>query len=241
MTDHLLSVPFVASAFFAAGFIQGTLGFGFQAMAAGLLMLLPGLDIPTNLLVPAIIANVWQLTAGPSFSKLLRRFGTLIGGILLGGITIRLLEVNWSGNWQATSGLTILATSVAAFMSGERKLPRQGERWLSPIVGVSSGVIGGMTGIAYPALLYLMMLQVSRRELVAASGCFFIVLLSVETHCWENTIGGIHISLNSMWQVIPVMLGCYLGQCVRRECDDRAFSLLYKCGLLFLGANAISI
>ncbi len=152
MTDHLLPVTFVASVLFAAGFIQGALGFGFQATASGLLILMPGLQPPTNLIMPAMVVNFWQVTAAPSFPLLLRRFGALSTGILVGSAVVRLFDIHGNGVWQASFGLAILATSAAALLFGERKLPLRWERLLLPLVGLSSGVIGGVTGIAFPAL-----------------------------------------------------------------------------------------
>lgn len=240
MTDHLLSVAFVASVLFAAGLIQGTLGFGFQALASGLLVLLPGMDIPTNLLIPAIIANVWQITTAPSFAMLLRRFGNLSGGILVGGIVVRLLGFDGTAGWQAAFGLTILAMSVAALLLGEWSLPPRWERWLSPTVGMSSGVIGGVTGIAFPALLYLTMLKLDRDERVAALGCFFIALLPALMVGSERPTSAIQISSNSIWQIAPAVLGYFFGQFLYREIDGRAFGRWYKFGLLFLAANLLS-
>lgn len=241
MTDHLLSVTFVASVFFAAGFIQRTLGFGFQAMASGLLILLPGLEIATNLTIPVIIANVWQVTATPSLPMLLRRFGVLSAGILVGSIAVHLLGFDRYGDWRPTFGFTILTMTVATLLSGERNLPLQWERRLSPIVGLSSGLIGGVTGTAFPTLLYLAMLKLDCDERAAALGCFFYVLLPALISFPTNSTSDLQISLNSMWQIAPAVLGYFFGRFSYREIDGRTLGHWYKLGLLFLGANLISI
>ncbi|MBB3356979.1 MULTISPECIES: TSUP family transporter [unclassified Novosphingobium] len=241
MTDHLLSVTFVASAFFAAGFIQGTLGFGFQAMASGLLILLPGLEIPTNLIMPAIIANAWQVTAAPSFPMLLRRFGALSAGVLAGSAAVRLMGIHTNGFWPAAFGLKMLATSATALLFGERKVPPRWERWLSPFVGLGSGLVGGVTGIAFPALLYLIMLKLERDERVAALGCFFIALLPALLVFPTSSTSDHQISLNSIWQIAPAALGYVFGRFAYREIDGPMLGRWYKLGLLFLGANLTSI
>jgi uncharacterized membrane protein YfcA len=241
MTDHLLSVTFVAGAFFAAGFIQGTLGFGFQAMAAGLLILQPGLEIPTDLIMPAVIVNVWQVAAARSCPMLLRRFGALSAGILAGSAAVRMLGIHADGFWHAAFGLTMLATSATALLFSDRKLPPQWESRLSPIVGLSSGLVGGVTGVAFPALLYLIILKLDRDERVAALGCFFIALLPASIVFPTSSTSDHQISLNSIWQIAPVALGYVFGRFAYSEMDGPMLGRWYKLGLLFLGANLSSI
>ena len=58
-------------------------------------------------------------------------------------------------------------------------MPRAAERWANPLIGVASGAVAGVTGIAaVPFLPYMQSLQISKNELVQALGILFVFITS---------------------------------------------------------------
>ena len=57
-----------------AGFVKGVLGQGLPTVAVGILAVVmsPG-EATALLILPALVTNIWQGYAGPSFGPLMRR------------------------------------------------------------------------------------------------------------------------------------------------------------------------
>ncbi|MFZ0330270.1 MAG: sulfite exporter TauE/SafE family protein, partial [Acinetobacter bohemicus] len=80
-------VGFVIGVFALAGMIKGTIGLGLPAVAMGLLTLfISPFQAATLLIVPSMVTNVWQLFAEGHVLRLVRRFWSLLIGIIVGSI-----------------------------------------------------------------------------------------------------------------------------------------------------------
>ena len=80
-------VGFVIGVFALAGMIKGTLGLGLPAVSMGLLTLfISPFQAATLLIVPSMVTNVWQLFAEGHVLRLVRRFWSLLMGIIVGSI-----------------------------------------------------------------------------------------------------------------------------------------------------------
>ena len=85
MTDPFAILAVAGAAFVLAGFVKGVLGQGLPTVAVGILSLImsPG-EATALLIVPALLTNVWQAWAGPSFGALSRRLWPAIAAICVG-------------------------------------------------------------------------------------------------------------------------------------------------------------
>src|ERR1043166_8380462 len=83
MQDSLLI--FMTAAFLLAGFVKGVIGLGLPTVSMGLLAvtMAPGQAI-ANVIVPAIVTNVWQTFVGPYLRDLMRRLCPLMAGSVIG-------------------------------------------------------------------------------------------------------------------------------------------------------------
>ncbi len=80
-------VGFVIGVFALAGMIKGTIGLGLPAVAMGLLTLfISPFQAATLLIVPSMVTNVWQLFAEGHVLRLVRRFWSLLIGIIVGSV-----------------------------------------------------------------------------------------------------------------------------------------------------------
>src|SRR5213595_1104413 len=75
----------VAAAFLLAGFIKGVIGLGLPTVSMGLLAVtMQPSHALAIVIVPAIIANIWQTFVGPYLRDILRRLWPLLIGTAAG-------------------------------------------------------------------------------------------------------------------------------------------------------------
>lgn len=116
-------------------------------------------------------------------------------------------------------------------------IPAKAEPWLSPLVGMLTGVITGATGVfVIPAVPYLGSLDLTKDELIQALGLSFTVstIALAAALAWTG-----HYKLteagNSLLAVVPALAGMYLGQRVRDKLQPEAFRRWFLAGLTVLG------
>jgi uncharacterized membrane protein YfcA len=228
-----------AATFLLAGLVKGVIGMGLPTVAMGLLaIVLPPADAAALLVVPSLVTNVWQLLAGPRFTVLAWRLGTMMAGVMLGTIAgVGILASDTAG--LASIGLGIaLAVYAAVGLAGLRiAVVRRHEVWLAPLVGVTTGLVTGATGVfVIPAVPYLQAIGLEKEELVQALGLSFTVstvalamgLLRVDA--WHG--GAAWMSLLAL---VPALIGMQIGQMLRRRIASSTFRRVFFAGLLLLG------
>jgi uncharacterized membrane protein YfcA len=155
--------------------------------------------------------------------------GTLAGSALLA-----------SGNPKlTTTALGIVLTAYAAYtlVARPRSVPVGWHAWLSPTVGLMTGLVTGATGIfVVPAVPYLQSLELEPDELVQALGLSFTVstVALAMGLLWHNATSSGNL-LASMLVLIPAVLGLAAGQAIRGRISRTAFRRLFLSFLLLLG------
>lgn len=231
----------VVLTFLLAGFIKGVIGLGLPTVAIGLLglVMLPAQAVAL-LVVPSLVTNIWQLAAGPSFLPLIARLWPMLVGICIGA---------WAGagflsadvGQRATVMLGIALVAYALFgLSAKRfHLNAAQERWLSPLVGIVTGVIAMATGVfVVPAVPYLQALDLSRDDLVQALGLSFTLsTLALATVLLANGSFQFSVAGASLAALVPAVAGMVLGQRMRMRIRAETFRRYFFVGLLMLGAH----
>lgn len=244
--NDLLS-PFNAlliGTFVAAGMVKGITGMGLPTVAMGLLgAVMPPATAAALLVAPSLVTNLWQLLAGPVLLPLLRRLGPMMLGIALGTVTgsIMLARVD-SDATSLALGAALVAYAGYALASPSLAVPARHEPWLSPLVGLATGIITGATGVfAIPAVPYLQALRLEKDELIQALG------LSFTTSTIALGIGlAVHDSLRlealglSSLAILPALAGMWLGQRIRARISPRVFRVGFLLFLLMLGLELLS-
>ena len=242
-----LSIPLIATitaTFFVAGLVKGVTGMGLPTLSMGVLgALISPLAAASLLLIPSFITNVWQLLAGPSFGPLLRRLwpmmlaivaGTLLGTLWIASGDTRLTTAVLGGALVLYSGYTLFARQFS--------VPQPAERRLSPVIGVTTGIIAGGTGVfVIPAVPYLQALGLAKDDLVQALGLSFTVstvalAVGLGTH---GVLEPESLAL-SAFAIAPALAGMWAGQRIRNRIIPSAFRRGFLVCLLLLGAEMAS-
>jgi uncharacterized protein len=224
-----------------AGFVKGVIGMGLPLFAMGLLSLLvPPAQAAALLIVPALVTNIWQLAAGPSFGALLRRLWSMMLGIALG---------TWAGggllagdtNGRAVLGLGAVLVIYAVLALGRvrMRVPNGAERWWSPLIGAATGMVAAATGVfSVPSVPYLEALALERDDLIQALGLSFTVSSVVlGIGLARDGVFDLSLTILSILALAPALGGMAAGQWVRYRVSAATFRLWFLIGLLALGLH----
>jgi uncharacterized protein len=234
------TLVFVFATFLLAGFVKGVIGLGLPTISVGLLsIVMSPAHAAAILIVPSFVTNIWQL-AGPRLWAISRRLGTMMLGICLGTYAGAGLLIGASNGHAATAlGLALVAYALVGLTGMRVSVPARHEPWLSPLVGASTGVITGATGIfVIPAVPYLQALGFEKNELVQALGLSF--LISTIALGLSLTSGGVLAASMAGISVVALasaLGGMALGQVVRTRISAAVFKRWFFGGLLLLGGH----
>lgn len=231
----------VALTFLLAGIVKGMIGLGLPTVAMGLLgLVLAPAEAAALLIVPSLVTNVWQLAAGPAFAPLLVRLwpmmlgvglGTWAGGDLLAGPA--------TDRAASALGLALAAYALLGLTAVRFRVPAHAESWLSPLVGVATGLVTAATGVfVIPAVPYLQALDLERDELVQALGLSFTVsTLALAAGLAGHGLFTGSLAATSLLALPPALAGMSIGQWVRHRVRPDRFRRIFFLGLLALGAH----
>ena len=225
--------------FLLAGTVKGVVGLGFPTVSLALLTLAFGLkDAMAMLIVPSLLTNIWQAGVGGELGTILKRFWPLLITTCIG-----VLAGAWVLAGSDAVGLTILlgvlliAYAVYGLATPVFPSPGRHETWLSPVVGLLSGIVTGLVGIfLMPSVPYLQALGLKRDHLVQAMGVFF----TVSTAALGVALGGFGVMTGDLaaWSVagiVPGVLGMMLGQRIRQRLDENRFRQVLLGAILVMG------
>ena len=239
MSDSLLIGLLVALTFVAAGWVKGVVGMGLPTTAMALLsLMLPPVEAAALLVVPSLVTNLWQLLAGPAFGALLRRFGTMMIAICVGtALGIGLLTASHSVWPSIALGMVLTVYALFGLAAPRVLIPPRWQPWLSPGVGLVTGVFAGATGVlVFPVVPYLGMLGLDKEDLIQALGLSFTVstaALGVALALNGSYPAG--VATTSVLAVFPALLGMFIGPRVRDRLDPAAFRRWFFLGMLSVG------
>ncbi|MFY9510967.1 MAG: sulfite exporter TauE/SafE family protein [Rubrivivax sp.] len=229
----------IGATFLLAGFVKGVLGMGLPTLAMGLLGLaMPPAQAAALLVLPSFVSNIWQI-AGPGFFALLRRLATLLLGLCAGiAAGAGWLTAPGASKLSDLLGLALVAYALLGLSQRRWQVAPRHEAWLSPLVGVLTGLVTAATGVfVIPAVPYLQALGLAKDELVRALGLSFLVatvaLAATLGQGWALDLGSAGVSLLAL---VPTLLGMALGQQLRARLQPEPFRRAFFGGLLLLGA-----
>jgi uncharacterized membrane protein YfcA len=241
MGESLPTLIIVCVAFLLGGLVKGVLGLGLPTAAIGVLgLVMTPARAAALLAIPTFVTNVWQFAAGPHLGSALQRIWALLLGICVGTFAgLGQLTGEGAGRATVALGIVLVLYALMALATPRFSVPRRAEPWLSPVIGVVTGLITAATGLmVIPSVPYLQALGLPRDELVQALGLSFTVstvaLAAVLAYegVFETAIAGA-----SLLALAPAVAGMLLGQLVRSRVSPRAFRLCFLLGLLLVGAH----
>jgi uncharacterized protein len=241
MTDFTLQVVAVAAIFLLAGCIKGVAGMGLPTVAIGLLgLLMPPAEAAAFLVIPSLVTNVWQFLIGSNRLTLLRRMWPMLLAITLATwVGAGLIARAGTRGATAALGAALIAYAAVGLAKIRISVTPRHEVWLSPIIGATTGLVTGATGVfVVPAVPYLQALGLEKDDLVQALGLSFSVsTVALAAGLTSAGVFHLHVAGLSVLCTIPALAGMMLGQAIRARTDPTTFRLMFFLGLLILGVE----
>ena len=232
-------VVLVVLVFFVAGTIKGLIGFGLPTVSIAILAAFLGLiEAMTLMLLPSLITNLFQGLVGKYLIRLIRRYWSMfIFGAVFTWLSSALLSPGHAATFAVILGVVLILYGLSSLYSLQLPSPGSRERWISPLVGMVSGGITGITGIfLVPAVGYLQALRMERDELIQAIGLWVtIATLSLAFSLKDHDLFSNELGLLSLTAVLPALLGMWVGRVLRPRLSESAFRHLFFAGLMLLG------
>lgn len=231
--------------FVLAGLVKGTIGMGLPTVGLALLgLLMPPAQAAALMVVPSLVTNVWQATAGGALKRLTLRMAALLVCIALGVGSIRFAGAGLAEQANAIVGLGIALAlyGVYGLFGKTLRIAAKDERWLSPAIGLLTGAFTAATGVfVIPAVPYLQGLGLSKDELVQGLGIVFtIATLALGVSLAQGGQLDLRASGMSTALIVPALAGMALGQYVRSRVSAATFRRFFFIGTLLLGLHLAS-
>lgn len=228
-----------------AGFVKGAVGFGMpMIMVAGLGSFLSAEVAVAGLLLPTLVTNVYQALRGGGVLALdtLRRYWRFN---LIFAVTI-VMAAQLVVTVPESALFIILGVTIAGFgliqMLGMRLRFAPGHRHrVEALLGVASGLFGGLSGIwGPPLILYLLALEVPKREQVRALGITFLLgsVILVGAHFRSGLLDARTTPFSALL-VLPAAVGMFFGYRLQDRLDQALFRRLTLLVLLLAGVNLL--
>lgn len=235
---------FIAATFVVAGFVKGVVGMGMPIVAMGVLgLVMPTVEGAALLVVPSLVTNLWQAWVGPGLGRLARRLATMMAAICIGTwLGIGFMTGSAQAWAPAALGGVMALYGLMALYAPRFSLPPRHEPWASPVVGLSTGLIAGGTGLfVVPMVPYMSAIGLAKDELIQGLGMCFVVC-SIALGVALGFHGQLTPALagTSALALIPAALGMYLGQSLRGGLDPESFRRWFFRGLIALGAYMVA-
>jgi uncharacterized membrane protein YfcA len=241
MDFSLFTILVLGITFMLAGMVKGMIGLGLPTVAIGLLVLvMTPAQAAALLVIPSLVTNVWQLLAGPNVTAIGKRLWPMMAGIWIGTfLGIGLLTGPDPGPVIGGLGGALILYGTIGLLGVRLTTKARIEGWLSPLVGATTGIVTGATGVfVIPAVPYLQSLGFEKDELVQALGLSFTVsTLALAAGLWhQDALPLADVGL-SVLAVAPALVGMVAGQHIRTRVSPQTFRTCFFAGLVVLGGH----
>ena len=180
------------------------------------------------------------MIVGPSLWPLVLRLWPMMIGIGLGTwLGAGAFSISEAGAATTGLGMALILYALTGLTAIRFHVPAHAERWLSPLIGATTGAITAWTGVfVIPAVPYLQAIGLQKEDLVQALGLSFTVstLALAGILAWSGAFA-ISVAAESLLAIVPALIGMGLGQAIRRRATPELFRRWFYIGLLLLGTH----
>ena len=234
------NLAIIAAIFLLAGAVKGVVGLGLPTVSLGLLTVVFGLKgAMVLMIIPSFTTNFWQGVVGGNLVKLLKRFWLLFAlTCICIWIGAKFLKTADTAMLSVLLGFVTFLYGLIGLVAPRMPDARPHEKWLSPLVGISNGLITGLTGSSVmPGVPYYQSLEMDRDEMIQAMGILFsISALALGFAMAGEGLLPTELGVASLAGLVPAFGGMWLGLQVRKRISQQTFKRFLFASLLALGA-----
>lgn len=235
---------YIAAVFLLAGVVKGVLGIGMPLVSVPLLATILGpITAMTLLAVPTFAINLVQTVQSGYMKAAFRRFWVayplLIIGVII-AVSLFLTRLD-RGLLLVIVGGVVILIAISQLLPFAVTIPARAERWFTPLVGIVSGLVGGVTSFLGPLMvMYLVALRVDKDQFVGSIALFYMIA-AVPFYVGLCVNG--YLGWPEFWAscgaAVMIWLGVLVGQKLRARASGDLFRRLVLGMLVVIGANMI--
>lgn len=230
----------ILAIFLVASTVKGSLGIGFPAIVMSILPIIaePALGVAL-LAIPIFVTNGAQFLTVKGWPTIIRRF--LVAGLsVLITITIVVQFVDDApSRWiNIAVGSSLVMFALTSLLKLELRMTEH-PTWQA-LVGISSGLIGGLSAVKAPIMIYMVGLKLPREEFICAAGFLFFmggIGLTLGT-LKASLLNDVTFALSLVCCVVA-LVGFRIGAKIRGRLSEKVFRTTILWVILVLGARLI--
>ena len=230
----------ILAVFLVAGTVKGSLGIGFPAIVMSILPIIvePALGVAL-LAIPIFVTNGTQFLTVRGWPAIIRRF--LVAGLSV-AITIFVVVqfvADVPSRWiNIAVGVSLVLFALTSLLKLELRMTEH-PAW-QVLVGVSSGLIGGLSAVKAPIMIYTVGLKLPREEFICAAGfLFFMGGIGLILGTFNAALLNGVTTIFSLVCCAAALIGFRIGAMIRKRLSDRVFRATILWVILALGARLI--
>lgn len=228
-----------------AGFVKGAVGFALpMIMISGLSAFLPPEIALAVLIVPTVLANVWQALRGGLGDAMasIRKFRLYIIIVLIFiALSAQLVAILPPRILFLVLGVPVTLLALVQLRGWRLHLNPDHRRRTEVLIGAFAGFLGGISGVwGPPTVAYLTAIETPKKEQLRVQGVVFgagAVVLFI-AHVKSGVLNGVTLPL-SLAMVIPTLIGMGLGLWVHDRLDQDKFRRATLIVLVVAGLNLV--
>ena len=229
-------------AVFFGGIIKGAVGIGMSMFSVPIIaFFLPPTTSIMLLCFPVLITNIlqMQILKGIGSYRFLPMFAALVIGLIIGGKLI--LEIDHSTISQIIAILIIISVTANFLGTDFVKIKPFFEKKITIILGLFSGIIGGLSSMYAPLIIaYLVCVNLEKEFFIRTiATMYFIGSLILYPFFIYNGLGTIYDLLVSALLIIPALFGQSLGSKIRHKISNKVFRKFTFLILLVIGFSLL--
>ncbi len=205
-------------------------GIGLPLVAVPLLTVLVNLKTAVTMTtVPIIGSNFIQSIQGGRFPHLVKRFWTLLLPLFVAIIVgTRLLVVLPERVLDLIIGVAVISIPLVLHFSPHIRVTRAHERWANPLIGIGSGLLGGIsTFYGPPIMLYVFGMRLPKDEFIPTISLMYTVAgIGMLFGIYANRVATLSEIGVAFLMLIPTAIGMWIGRFVRVQLSERRFQQL---------------
>lgn len=225
-----------------AGTVKGSLGIGFPAVAMSIFPIFidPALGV-TLMAIPIFVTNAFQFLSVKGWPAVLRQYW--IAGVSV-AVTIFLVVqfvAEVPSRWiNILVGASLAIFALASLLKLEPKVSPHPLWQLT--VGITSGLMGGVSAVKAPIMIYTVALKLPREQFICLAGfLFFSGGLGLVGGTFNAALLNGTTFVLSLAATAAALVGFRIGAVIRQRLSDKVFRLALLWIILALGIRLIIV
>jgi len=237
---HLAVICF---AFSLGGLVKGISSFGLPTVAIPILVLvLPPPTAISVLAVPLVLSNLFQMLLAGNIKQSIRNHWTLYVPVLLTlPIGVYLLASADGSTLAIILGLVLITVASLELLGISFAIVKTRQTIIAPIVGVISGVIGGMTSLfALLPIFFLVAIGLEKQRFISAVSVLLFsgsTLLAISLQRADH-LGPLEATYGLIG-MIPIVISIWIGTQLQKRVNQAFFRKFVLSLILIIGISMI--